>query len=302
MGYLHIENLYKKQTIFLFRECYAMEKIHGTSAHVTFKRDIQEGTTEEPAKRSIIYFSGGEKYDNFVKIFDHEKLLAAFDQFGMTEVTVYGEAYGGKCQGMKDTYGPVLKFVAFDVQIGDHWLDVPKAEKVATDLGFDFVHYVRVPATIEALDIERDKPSTQAMRNGCGNDKTSEGIVARPLQEMRTSAESRVIVKHKRPEWRETTSVRRVEDPEKLAKLADAKAIAWEWVTDMRLQHVLDKMPVEMRTIQNLGNIIQAMVEDVIREGAGEIVDSKEARTAIGARTAQLFKSNLNRNIRSEAE
>ncbi len=34
MGYLHIDNLYKNQTIRLFRECYALEKVHGTSAHV----------------------------------------------------------------------------------------------------------------------------------------------------------------------------------------------------------------------------------------------------------------------------
>ena len=29
MSYLHIDNLYKAQEIFLFRRCYAMEKIHG---------------------------------------------------------------------------------------------------------------------------------------------------------------------------------------------------------------------------------------------------------------------------------
>ncbi len=37
MGYLHIENLYKNIDIMQFKECYAMEKIHGTSAHVRFK-------------------------------------------------------------------------------------------------------------------------------------------------------------------------------------------------------------------------------------------------------------------------
>ncbi len=29
MGYMHIDNLYKDQTILMFRECYALEKIHG---------------------------------------------------------------------------------------------------------------------------------------------------------------------------------------------------------------------------------------------------------------------------------
>ena len=37
MGYAHIDNLYKEQTILMFRECYALEKIHGTSAHISWK-------------------------------------------------------------------------------------------------------------------------------------------------------------------------------------------------------------------------------------------------------------------------
>ena len=36
MGYAHIENLYKNQTILLFRRCWALEKVHGTSAHITY--------------------------------------------------------------------------------------------------------------------------------------------------------------------------------------------------------------------------------------------------------------------------
>jgi hypothetical protein len=35
------------------------------------------------------------------------------------------------------------------------------------------------------------------------------------------------------------------------------------------------------------------MVADVVREGAGEFVDSKEARGAIGKRTVELFKAHL---------
>lgn len=46
MAYLHIENLYKARDIMLFRECYAMEKIHGTSAHVGWNG-------------SLYFFSGG---------------------------------------------------------------------------------------------------------------------------------------------------------------------------------------------------------------------------------------------------
>lgn len=37
MAYMHIENLYANQTILESKECYAMEKIHGTSAHISGK-------------------------------------------------------------------------------------------------------------------------------------------------------------------------------------------------------------------------------------------------------------------------
>ncbi len=299
MGYLHIENLYRNQDVLMFREVYAMEKIHGTSAHIGFHMGPTGTGIIDP---KLNFFSGGEKHEKFVKIFNEPALLESFAKFGMDEVIVFGEAYGGSCQGMKDTYGASLKFIAFDVKIGDHWLPVHKAEKVALELGFDFVHYVRVPATVEALDIERDKPSTQAMRNGCGADKKSEGVVIRPLVELRTNNGERLIAKHKRAEFRETTTTREVKSPEKLVKLENARAIAEEWVTDMRLTHVLDKMPEEKRTIENMRDIISAMVEDVLREASGEIIDGKDVHSAIGHRTVKLFKASLNRNIRPEAE
>lgn len=291
MGYLHIDNLYKSQEILLFKEVYALEKIHGTSAHVSWN----EGR--------VGFFSGGEKHNNFVALFDEAKLTENFLKFGMEKVIVFGEAYGGRCQGMKDTYGDKLRFVAFDVKVGEEgWLPVPKAEKVATDIGFDFVHYTKVSADVATLDAERDKPSTQAIRNGCGADKKAEGVVLRPLVELRDSYGNRIISKHKRLEFRETKAPRGVEDPSKLKVLEEAKAIAEEWVTDMRLDHVLDKLPPEKRTIENMRDIIAAMTEDVTREAKGEIVDSKEARAAIGARTARLFKAKSNRNIGSKPE
>ena len=33
MAYMHIENLYRNQNILLFKQCYCLEKIHGTSAN-----------------------------------------------------------------------------------------------------------------------------------------------------------------------------------------------------------------------------------------------------------------------------
>lgn len=277
MGYLHIENLYKNQTILLFRECYAMEKIHGTSAHISWN------------KGEVGFFSGGVGHPQFVALFNAETLAAKFKEvFGDQKVTVYGEAYGGKCQGMSATYGTSLRFVVFDVQVGDVWLNVPAAENVAQTLGLEFVHYVKTTTDLDSLNYERDSPSVQAHRNGNMVARHREGVVLRPLVEMTTNNGSRVIAKHKRAEFGETRTPRDV-TPEQAQALADADAVAQEWVTAMRLEHVLDKMP-GYQLPEDTGKILAAMTEDVLREGAGEIVDSRDVRKAIGKATAALLR------------
>lgn len=50
MSYADIENLYKNRRIMLFKECYAMEKIHGTSAHVGWKR-ILDAEMRKPSEQ-----------------------------------------------------------------------------------------------------------------------------------------------------------------------------------------------------------------------------------------------------------
>ena len=284
MGYLHIDNLYKNQDVLLFKECYALEKIHGTSAHLSWK----DG--------KVHFFSGGEKHENFIKLFDEPALKASFEAIGHPEVVVFGEAYGGKQQGMAHRYGKQLKFVAFDVKVGDYWLDVPNAEQVVTRMGLEFVHYKRVTTDLAALDAERDAPSEQARRNGVEGDQHREGVVLRPIREFRDNAGRRIISKHKRAEERETKTQREVGDPAKLKVLEEANAIAEEWVTPTRLEHVLDKLPGV--GIQDTPKVIAAMIEDVVREGAGEIVDSKEARKAIGGLAAKLFKKRLQDSLK----
>jgi hypothetical protein len=279
MGYRHIDNLYKNQTILNFRECWALEKIHGTSAHIRWT---------EP---NLWFNSGGEKADRFAMLFDAPALSAAFVAIGHPKIVVYGEAYGGKQQGQSHRYGPNLKFVVFEVQVGDAWLSVPNAHDVAQKLGLEFVHYVRVPTDIASLDAERDAPSEQARRNGVEGDKPREGVVLRPITEFLDHRGDRVICKHKRDEERETKAPRQVVDPSRLEVLTQADAIADEWVTPTRLEHVLDKLGDV--SIEQTKTVISAMIDDVVREGAGEFVDSREARTAISRKTAELFKKRL---------
>ncbi len=82
--------------------------------------------------------------------------------------------------------------------------------------------------------------------------------------------------------------------------LSDADAIAQEWVTEMRLTHVLDKIPAPHGPEQTKA-IIDAMIDDVVREAANEFVDSKEARRAIGKRAAQLYGYRMRESLRTTA-
>lgn len=276
-----MENLYKDKRLLSFKECYALEKIHGTSSNITWR----DG--------HVWFSSGGMSAVVFKGLFDEDLLKEKFISLGheLTTITVYGEAYGGKQQNMNGTYGKSAAFIVFDVEIGGLWLDVPKAEVIAKHLGLEFVPYAFGPTTLEWIDSQRDADSIVAINNGMGPGKKREGVVLRPPFEVTLNNGERLIVKHKRAEFKETNTVREV-DAETLAVLEKAEDIAEEWVTEMRLTHVLQKIQ-EPHDMSQSPLVIEAMIEDVLREAKGEIVDSREARKAIGKRAIKLFKSRV---------
>jgi len=284
VSYQHIDNLYKDTRILAFKVVYAMEKIHGTLAHLCWKDGV------------VGYFSGGVKHANFVVLFDEADLVRRFVEVGHADVTVYGEAYGGKCQGMSKMYGPDLKFVAFEVKVGNCWLAVPDAHQVASGLGLEFVDYSEVPTNMDAIDASRDAPSVQAMRNGMGV-QLREGIVLRPPFEVTLNNGKRLVAKHKSDAFKERQKQPKVGEPSEV--LAAANAIAQEWVTPMRLTHVLDGLAVDGLPpgIDRTKDVILAMIADVEREAAGEVEMSKQARKSIGSRTAQMFKARLQEGL-----
>lgn len=288
MSYMHIENLYKATEILMFRECYAMEKIHGTSAHITYKSG------------RVNLFAGGGSHDEFVKLFDKEDLKRRFAEMipGDTSCIVYGESYGGKTMKMSKMYGPDKKFICFEVKIGDSWLNVPNAEDVVIKLGLEFVHYEKVPTDIDLLEQLKDVDSVQAIRNGMGEGHPREGIVLRPLVEVVKNNGNRIIAKHK-ADWSKETKTPRKLDAAKLKVLQEANDIADEWVTIERINHVLDAIALPL-DVTNIGKIIPAMIEDIEREGKDEVVMSSEAKKAIGKVTALTVKRLLSSALKEK--
>lgn len=277
MSYMHIDNLYKAKDILAFKSCYAMEKIHGSSAHVSWKDGV------------LTFFAGGCDHKSFIALFDEEALRMRLLALGQPEVVVFGEVYGGKIQGMSKTYGPNMKFIAFEVKIGSAWLNVTAAEQIVESLGLEFVHYVNIPTTLDEIDAQRDAESIQAVRNGMGHGHKREGVVLRPPFEVTKNNGERVIAKHKSDEFKETSSKREVTvDGDRLKVISDAEEIANEWVTPMRLVHVCEGLEI---TRENTGEIIKLMIADIAREAKDEIQESPEVNKAIGKKTATLVKA-----------
>ena len=196
---------------------------------------------------------------------------------------------------------PEKHVILFDINTGhEQYLPYDDVVVVAIHLGLEVVPWRKVSTDLEALDAERDLPSEVAVRRGITLPREREGVVLRPLVEMTLNNSERVIVKHKGDKFRETAKPRPVVDADKLAVLTQAQEIADEWVTGERLRHVLSKIELDGKVADMVVTsvVIAAMVEDIYREGRGEIVESKEARTAIGTSTAKLFKVELSSRLR----
>ena len=74
------------------------------------------------------------------------------------------------------------------------------------------------------------------------------------------------------------------------AQGTQAEAIANEWVVPNRLRHAESHFADGQWKIENLGKILTYIVDDVLREAAGEIIDSPEVRKAISTKARNLFK------------
>ena len=286
MGYRSIQNLYaENEVLTLFKEVYYLEKIHGTSTNICW---FETNTS---------YFSGGVKQARFENLFDDKKMKRLFEKLGHPHVEVYGEAYGASVLKQSHRYGKELRFVAFEVKIGDAWLAVPDALDVCKQLELPFVSYVKGPATVKFAHMQRDLPSIQAVLNGVEGNQIREGVVIRPMIELTKNNGERICAKHKHPKFEEIATPRKVASPEQLKVLSDAVEVADEWVTPNRLIHVLDKLqPQEtLLGVRDTGTVIKAMIADVKKESTKEVVWSNSVSKAIGKRARILFHDSINK-------
>ena len=84
MSYLKIPNLYRDQSVLLFKTVWALEKIHGTSAWISYQGDTNQNR--------LLFHPGGAEREPFLAIFNEQTLLERMIEiFGAKSVRIHGE-------------------------------------------------------------------------------------------------------------------------------------------------------------------------------------------------------------------
>lgn len=116
-----------------------------------------------------------------------------FEQnFGETEVHLFGEGYGGKIQ-KGGAYSKDKKFILFDVLVGEIFLERENIEGIAKMFNIDVVPVVLKGTIKEAIEYVKTKPNSTI-----SNDKKEmEGVIGVPNARLTDFRGNRIIVKIK---------------------------------------------------------------------------------------------------------
>lgn len=114
-----------------------------------------------------------------------------FEQkFGESDVILFGEGYGPGIQ-KGGAYRSDVSFILFDVLISDVWLNRDSIEDIAKFFSVDVVPVIFEGIIQEAVDFVKTKPKSTI------GTADMEGLVGRPVIEMKDRRGNRVIVKIK---------------------------------------------------------------------------------------------------------
>jgi hypothetical protein len=181
-----MENFWSQVEFSYLADCDWMftEKVDGTNIRVMWDGDTVRfgGKTDNAQLPAPLVARLQERFP------DGSKFKTAF---GDGSACLYGEGYGARIQKGGGNYRPDQDFVLFDVKIGDWWLLRSDVEDVASHLGLDVVPVVGVGTLFDGITLVR-----RYLKSIWGNFE-AEGIVARPLVELRARNGDRIITKIK---------------------------------------------------------------------------------------------------------
>lgn len=282
--YPHINNIEDMPTIFNLPEVIVTEKVHGSSMRIGIVDGVLriggrklEFTDLRPETKE------GQGFISWVLDTGLDKRM--LDAFGGCSVILYGEWHGSGTpqkgwpqiqKGIRYVQGN--DFRVFDVRLNGKYIphdDLPStAEKV--ELKTMPVLYRGKPDNA-VFDSLIDTMSRVGEENGIvDSENTIEGIVIRPPEMLWNEDKTPLMAKFKIGKWAERASAKRHPKipKKKHVVLPGAEAFAKEFVTDTRLEHVLDEiretgMTIEMKV---MGEVMKRMGQDIKREGVQALI------------------------------
>lgn len=130
--------------------------------------------------------------NRLIELFGGDTNEELFEQkFGDTPVLLIGEGYGAKIQGCGSLYRVDNDFILFDVCIAGNYQNRESVKDIAKYFGIDVVPTILIGKLQDGVNYVKSKPKSKI---GIAD---SEGLVARPVYELKDRCGNRIIVKIK---------------------------------------------------------------------------------------------------------
>lgn len=160
------------------------EKVDGTNIRVMW-----DGAAVKFGGRTNNAAIPAKLYEALTAMFPAEKCAAVFKG----PICIYGEGYGPGIQKGGGHYGPEQTFIAFDMKAGDQWLNRGHFQRLCAELGISYVPVIGQGTLHDALQMTREGFKSLMLPEGIA----PEGLIARPLCELKDARGERVITKLK---------------------------------------------------------------------------------------------------------
>lgn len=285
--YPHIDNLTSNSDLYLLKEVVVTEKVDGTNARF----GLCEGQFLVGG-RNIIFGPNDDPFGfhSWVIESDIEARVRRAIPDCQT-VTIFGEWFGPGIQKGID-YGTERRFAGFDICFANGWADPYRARDFFAKMELPTVPVVyRGPMEQEYIDNLRGWPTHIGVQKE-GN--TWEGVVITPTRVLKDRWGNRLIAKAKNPNFSEVA--RGPKEPKPGIAQKDVDAIL-AYCTPERLRHVLTALRergVDVTTQKTTGEVIRAMVEDVLREATDLTVAQRDiAVKVLPAETKRLYFTSI---------
>lgn len=184
-----IEGKFRNECVEYLKDCQwtFTEKVDGTNVRVHWDgHKVSFGGRTDNAQMPMPLM------ERLQELFGGNTNEELFEQkFGATEVTLYGEGYGGKIQS-GSLYKATQDFILFDVLVGTTWLKREDVEEIAKSFNLDVVPVILVGTIQDAVDYVKTRPNSPI-----GSGKLSEGLVGVPNARLTDFRGNRIIVKIK---------------------------------------------------------------------------------------------------------